>query len=856
MPAGFARRYQPIQGVYDEMTDAQGQVRPSWRKVLAWLDALGESDLARRWDKARQLIHENGVSYNVYGDPQGMERPWNLSPMPVVIGAEDWAGIVRALMQRGRLMAKLLADLHGPQRMVVEGKLPPELVFANPYFLRAVHGQSVPHDDWLPLYGADLIRTGDGSFCILEDRLQAPTGAGYALENRIVVSSALPELLRECNVERLAPFFRALRETLQELAPHNRDNPRIVLLTPGPYDATYFEQAYFAQYLGFTLAAGGDLTVRDDRVFLKTLGALQPVDVIFRRVNDDNCDPLELRADSLLGVPGLVQAARAGNVAIANPLGTGLLQTPALLPYLPAMCRDLLGEELAMPSVRSWWCGDPAQLSEVLGRFGDLAIRPTFWNGQAAPTLTSTLSAAERDELIGKIKARPSSYVAQEHLQPSTTPLLVDAGITPRPLVLRCYAVSAHSGDYLVMPGGLARVAGPEVGAEMTMARGARSKDVWVLSNEPVSAFSLIPPSSRSIGLSRGGGDLPSRAADNLYWLGRYAERAEGVARLARVIGARLGDLAGQPELDRSGEFGLMLSALRAQTEFLYSVDIPVDAEPSLDAAEAQVIAAVRDGASNGSLASIVNLALRAGRLVRDRISIDTWRVLATLDESIGALEHPEAFDRLGTLVGLLNRVVVTLAGFSGLTMESMTRGQGWHFLDMGRRIERAITLVTLLRATTVRSTDRERPLLEAVLEIADSGMTYRRRYLASMQVAPVLDLLLTDDTNPRSVLYQVRALADHIRALPPLPDAGVRSPQLKLVLTAQNELELAEIDSLCAVDPNGARPAVDALLRRMNILLPQLSESLSDTYLNHATVARHLLQEATVPPRPGGGEP
>jgi uncharacterized circularly permuted ATP-grasp superfamily protein/uncharacterized alpha-E superfamily protein len=842
--AGFARGYQPLAGVLDEMSDAQGQVRPSWRKLLAWLDALGDADLARRWDKARQLIHENGVSYNVYGDPQGMERPWNLSPLPVVLGATDWQSIVRGLMQRARLLSKLLGDLYGPQRMLLDGKLPPELVFTNPYYLRALHGQPVPLDDWLPLYGADLMRAPDGHFHILEDRAQAPTGAGYALENRIVVSSALPELLRECNVERLAPFFRALRETLQELAPHNRDNPRIVLLTPGPYDVTYFEQAYFAQYLGLTLAAGADLTVRDDRVFLKTLGALLPVDVIFRRVNDDSCDPLELRADSLLGVPGLVQAARAGNVSIANPLGTGLVQSPALLPYLPAICRELLGEELAMPSVRTWWCGDPKQLAEALAHFDNLCIRPTFWSGSTSPVVTSSLAAVEREQLIAQIKARPSSFVAQEQLTPSTTPLLVETGVEPRSFSLRCYAISAHSGEYLVMPGGLARVAASENGLEMTLQRGARSKDVWVLSNEPVSTFSMMAPSSQAIQLSRGGGDLPSRAADNLYWLGRYAERAEGVARLARVIGARLADVAGQPELDRSTEFGAMLAALRAQTEFLYAADIPHESAPSLESAEAQVIAAVRDPKSNGSLASIVAMALRAGRLVRDRISLDTWRVLATLDESIGALEHPEAFDRLGTLVGLLNRVVVTLAGFSGLAMESMTRGQGWHFLDMGRRIERAITLVTLLRATTARTLDRERPLLEAVLEIADSGMTYRRRYLASLQLPPVLDLLLTDDTNPRSVLYQLRALGDHIRELPPPPGTAVRNPQLKLVLAAQNELELAEMDELSKPDELGARPKIEALLRRLGTLLPQLSDSLSDTYLNHATVARHLSQE------------
>jgi uncharacterized circularly permuted ATP-grasp superfamily protein/uncharacterized alpha-E superfamily protein len=861
LPLGLARGYEARSGVFDEMMDADAHVRAPWRKPLEQLEGLGEPELARRWDKARQLIHENGVSYNVYGDPQGMERPWNLSLIPVVIGPDDWSRLTHGLEQRGRLMAALLADIYGPQRALIEGWLPPEMVLGNPHFLRPVHGLAVPADDWLPVFGADLVRAADGSFQVVEDRVQAPTGTGYALENRIVVSSVLPEMFRECNVERLAPFFRVLRETLQERAPHNRDNPRIVLLTPGPYDATYFEQAYLAQYLGFTLVNGGDLTVRDDRVFLKTLGGLQPVDVVFRRLNDDYCDPLELRPDSMLGVPGLVQAARARNVAIANPLGSGVLQTTAILPYLGAVCRGLLGEALVMPSVQTWWCGDAAVLPEVWARFDELVVRPTFPDGNTSPLFTASLSKEEREQLRARIQARPAGFVAQSYVTPSTTPFLDEGAITPRTLVLRCYAVATGNRDYLVMPGGLARVAVPESGAEVTMQRGARSKDVWVLSNEAVAPVSLLPSAQRAVVLSRGGSELPSRAADNLYWLGRYAERAEGVARLARVLGARLADLGGQPDLDRSTEFGPLLAALRAQNEFLYSADIPVDGAPDLAGAEAQLLAAVRDPASVGSLAAVVRSTLRAGRLVRDRISMDTWRVLASLDEELGRLDDIDGADRLSTLVELLNRVVIKLAGFSGLAMESMTRGQSWRFLDMGRRLERAVTLLTLLRATTVHTSDRERPLLEAVLEIADSGMTYRRRYLAMLQTAPVVDLLLADETNPRSVVYQVRALVDHVRALPSLPGAGVKSPQLRLALEAQNQLELAEIERICFLDEEGARQALDALLRKLGTVLPALSDSLSDSYLNHAAMPRHLRQdEASDAQRPsrqgGGGEP
>jgi uncharacterized circularly permuted ATP-grasp superfamily protein/uncharacterized alpha-E superfamily protein len=831
----LASGYSPLPGTFDELLDAEGKVRPSWKSLLDRLESLGDGELGRRWEKARQLIHENGISYNLYGDQQGMDRVWQLSPLPMVLSSREWESLDRGLDQRARLNASLLADLHGAQRSLLSGALPPELVFGSPNFLRAVYGLGVPQEDFLPLYGADLVRGPDGVFRLLEDRTQAPAGAGYALENRIVMSSALPELLRECNAERLAPFFRALRETLQELAPHNRDNPRIVLLSPGPYDANYFEQSYFAQYLGLSLVTGGDLTVRNERVYLKTLGGLQPVDVIFRRVDDVFCDPLELRPDSILGVPGLVQAVRAGNVAVANPIGSGLLQTTALLPYLPRLCQDLLGEELLLPSVDTWWCGD--SLTEVAARFDNLVVRPTWWEPNKPAIETARLSPPERAALLQKVHDQPAAWTAQEVVARSTTPLLTDGAIQPRPVVLRCYAVSTRSGDYFVMPGGLARLEEND---------GARSKDVWVLSSEPVSNFSLLQPAAQAVELSRGGSDLPSRAADNLYWLGRYAERAEGLARLLRVIAARLADLSDQPELDRSSEFAFILSALRAQTEFLYSVDIPVEPAPTLQHIEQRIMAAACETAGVGSLASVVKMAVRVGRLVRDRISVDTWRLITTLDDTVEALDLPASPDRASTMAGLLSRVVLTLAGFSGLSMESMTRGQGWHFLDMGRRIERAITLVTLLRATTIRKSDRERPLLEAVLEVADSGMTYRRRYQATLQVAPVVDLLLNDDSNPRSVLYQVRALAEHVRGLPPLTGTAVRSPQLRMVLQAQNELELADLDELCKPDEAGSRPALDVVLRRLGTVLPELSDSLSNTYLNHATVGRHLVNEGS----------
>jgi uncharacterized circularly permuted ATP-grasp superfamily protein/uncharacterized alpha-E superfamily protein len=850
--AMLARGYVP--GAFDEMLGADGAPREHWSKLLASLEALGAEQLDRRWDKARHLLHENGVSYNVYGDPRGMERPWNLSPVPVAVSTEDWARAEIGLTQRARLLDALLADIYGPQRMLLEGLLPPELVFENPGFLRPCHGMSVPRDRWLPMYGADLLRTPDGNFAVLEDRTQAPTGAGYALENRIVLSNVLPEAFRDCNVARLAPFFRALRDTLASLSPHNRDNPRIVLLTPGPYNATYFEQAYLAQYLGYTLVNGADLTVREDRVYLKTLGGLQPVDVILRRVNDDFCDPLELRSDSLLGVPGLVQAARTGSVAIASPLGTGVLQTPALLPYLDKLCRALLGETLRLPSVRTWWCGHADAFNEGLTHFDDAVVKPAFNEGFVRTVFTAQLDSNARAELLSKIRARPRRFVIQEHTQASTTPALDDGYLRAHPLLLRAYAVAGRD-DYIVMPGGLARVAARTDGAEISMQLGARSKDAWIISREPVTNFSLLPPQNRPVELSRGGSDLPSRAADNLYWLGRYAERAEGVARLCRVVGARLADQASQSDFEKSSEFELLFRALTAQTSLLYTAPFKASGVTTIELAQRRLLDSVFDERLVGSLHAVVLSTLRAGRLVRDRISTDTWRVLATLED-----ELHEGKERDSTISGvhdILNHVVLRLAAFSGQVMESMTRGQAWRFLDMGRRIERAMTLITILRGALTEKCNREGVLLEAVLDVADSGMTYRRRYLATLQVPPVVDLLLTDNTNPRSVVFQLEALSEHIKALP-LAQGGLPTPQERIALGALYALKLADVERIAVSEENGQRARLDELLIDLATRVPALSDSLSDRYLAHATVSRHLTLDEGFLPRidvMGGGD-
>ncbi|MDY3562933.1 circularly permuted type 2 ATP-grasp protein [Gemmata sp. JC673] len=815
---------------YYEAVDEAGEPRPHWAAFDDALRELGRDELAGRWREAKQLIRENGVTYNVYGDPHGIARPWQLDPIPLLVPTHESVFLGRGLIQRAKLLELVLTDLYGPQRLLKDGLIPPQLVFPNPGFLRSVHGIKVPGGRYLHLYAANLGRGSDGNWRVIGDRTQAPSGAGYALENRIVMTRTLPEAFRDCRVHRLALFFQTFRDTLRALAPRNKDNPRVVLLTPGPYNETYFEHAYLARYLGYTLVEGGDLTVRDNRVYLKVLGGLQPVDVIFRRLDDDFCDPLELRPDSFLGVPGLVHAARSGNVVVANALGTGLLETPALPAFLPRLCRAVLGEELKLESVGTWWCGEPDSLRYVLDHLSQLVIKPVFPATRIEPVFPAELTAAQRLALVERLHARPWNFVAQDRLDLSSAPVLDGDRLVRRKLVVRAYLAADTNGGFMCMPGGLTRVSASPDTTVVSMQRGGGSKDTWVLADAAVSDFSLLPGSGQRVALTRSGGNLPSRAADNLYWLGRYAERAEGLTRLLRGIVVRITERSG---LVDSPELPCLLHALA------------ITADPKCPRGEAEcdpldrVFPAVFDSSDPNSLASVVNAVRSVASVVRDLISLDMWRVV----NSLGELTRPPADDDGPTpaaVLDLLNRTVVTLAAFGGLATESMTRGEGWRFLDLGRKLERSLHTIGLIRATLVNVSPQEGPVLDAVLEVADSGMTYRRRYMSSLRAEAVLDLLVDDETNPRSLASQLAALAEDVDHLPRSTGAAGRAPEQRFALAALGSVRMAEPERLAVVE-EGTRPALKALLDHVAGWLPILSDAITQQYLSHLQTSRHL---------------
>lgn len=831
-PLQFVTEYVATTSSYDEMCSASGTLRPHWEYLIRSLDTLGSQELSRREQEAKRLLRENGVTYNVYNDPQGMARLWELDIVPVLVTSEEWSVIEQGLIQRAELFNLILADLYGPRTLIAKGLLPPEVVYTHPGFLLPCVNVRPVGNCYLPLYAADLTRAPDGGIWVMGDRTQAPSGAGYALENRIVLSRVLPSLYRDSHVHRVALFFRALRTTLNALAPQHRDNPRVILLTPGPGNETYFEHSYLADYLGFMLAQGGDLTVRDGKVWLSSVEGLQPVDVILRRVDDTFCDPLELRQDSLLGAPGLLQAMRLGHVSIVNPLGSGILENPALMAFLPTLSRQLLGEDLRLPSVATWWCGGEKERAYVLANLDRLVIKPIFPHPSSATVFGAALSMRERQTLAERIRAQPHLFVGQEQVALSTTPVFTSEGLAPRPMVMRSFLV-ARDESYVVMPGGLTRVSPRLDTWVVSNQRGGISKDTWVLASEPERTVSLLGPRTRSVDVVRSGGEIPGRVADNLFWLGRYAERAESMARLLRTVLARLVEMG---EVRTDAGMSMLLQAVTHLTT-TYPGFVGDGADARLAAPEAELLDVLHNAQRPGGLQFTLDALTLAARSVRDRLSDDGWRVLNGLPHTL------EQEPRLEEALSGVDRVIFGLAAFTGISTERMSRGSSWRFLDTGRRVERALFECGLLRALCVPVDDALHVVWEALLTVTDNLVTYRRRYHAQFEAAPVLDLLMCDESTPRSIAYQFVRLQEHLAAFPKKVIPTYRGAEERLVLEGLTALRLTDLDRLLRVPEGKTEPEeLEQLLSRLGFLLHALSEAMTNTYFRQTDLPQQLV--------------
>lgn len=803
--------YSALHGRYDELLAAPDAPRPHWAAFMRALADRAGPDVADTLSLTERQIREHGITYNVYADPKGADRPWEVDPLPLLLSAHEWREIEAGIAQRADLLNRVLGDIYGEQSLLRSGAIPPPVIFGHGGFLHPLLGVRPPVH--LMLYAADLARSPDGHWWVVSDRTQAPSGAGYALENRLVVSRVFPQMFRELRVEHLASFFGALRESLLRWAPKTGPGdggpPLVVLLTPGPYNETYFEHALLARYLGFALVEGSDLTVRNGCVWMKTVDGLKRVHAILRRQDDDYCDPLELRSDSALGVPGLVDCARRGTVLVGNALGSGVLESGALLGYLPKLSEQLLGEPLRLPSVATWWLGEPAAFDDAWKRFDKLLIKPLERSAREHAVFGADLGDDERAALRARVAARPQRYVAQEWVHVSQAPVIERTehsghgdALAARTVGLRVFAV-ATPGGYRVMPGGLTRVAGDEEPRVIAMQRGGRSKDTWVLSDAPVNAsFSLLSTTVRPEDLGASRASLPSRGAENLFWFGRYGERCDNTARLLRVAIAGVLD-ADEARTDDDAP-ALVLAQRLGLIESL--------ADPAVDLLRAATH-------PHEALGERLRQLSRVAYTMRDRMSADNWR---TLNE----LASDPVFRRgagLPLALGWLDRAVTAMMTLSGFVLDGMTRSAGWRFLSIGRRVERLANLATALQVATQEGRAYG---LDWLLELCDSSGTYRSRYMVAPEWLPVLDLLVRDDTNPRSIAFQVKGLAEYI--------AKLEATHGRFASDVVAPCQLA-LRSLAPADLDPESVALGQLLEQLRKAAAAVSDELSLKFFSHA---------------------
>lgn len=762
---GLTSGYTLLPGVPDEMVTPEGVIRPGWSTLIAALDELGTEEVAARFERADQYLRDAGVFYRKYDGAEGKERAWPLAHLPLIINEAEWETITRGLRQRAELLEKVVADIYGENHLVQRGLLPPELIARNPEFLRPVVGIEPASGHFLHFCAFELGRGPDGGWWVLGDRTQAPSGAGFALENRVATTRALSDIYGGMHVHRLAAFFRDFRDALNGIA---RDGDgRVGILTPGIHNETYFEHAYIARYLGFMLLEGEDLVVDNGQVMVRTVSGLKPVSVLWRRMDASFADPLELRNDSRIGTPGMTEAIRRGSISIVNALGSGILETRAFSAFVPTLSRALLGEELELPTIATWWCGQEHERQHVLDNFDDMIVGPAYETGLAiddprSAVLGGQLPPAERQALRERLAREGSSFVAQERVRLSTAPVYIGGRLEPRPITLRVYAARTKNG-WTVMPGGFARVGSTPDTSAIAMQRGGQAADVWVVSDKPVERVTLLPKEGERL-VRVSAGSLPSRAADNLVWLGRYAERCEATVRILRAYNARLAEISNPDQP--------LLKDTRA-----YLDGIGVDASNALPT----------------GLLSAIDSAVNSASQIRDRFSPDGWLALTDLRKTARAFSSrvQPGDDATRSMTVLLRK----LAGFSGLVHENMYRFAGWRFLEIGRRLERGIQIAGVVAWMT--RPEAPEGSLDMLLEIGDSVMTHRRRYAVSAGVNSYVDLLVLDPLNPRSVQFQIKELREQIERLPGGLEDGHLSTAAKAALQIHTELRVTEPEEM-----------------------------------------------------------
>ena len=836
------RDYFNLKQSYGELLGEDGAVQPHWETFFESYSRLGDEEMNNRNNDTLRLLKENGVTYNIYGDPSGLNRPWKLDNIPFIISQEEWKIIESGLSQRAQLLNLTLEDIYGERKLIKQGILPMELIFNHTGFLRPCSGIRQPGKHQLILYAADIAKSSEGKIWVVNDRTQAPSGSGYALENRTTMTRVIPELFEGLKVRHLSPYFNALRSGLNEIAPNQNMNPRIVILTPGSKNETYFEHSYMSSFLGFTLVQGNDLIVKDNFVWLKTLGGLERVDVIKRRVDDIYCDPLELKADSQLGIPGILQCVRSGNVSIANPLGSSILENPGLMPFLQQISRYFLNEDLLLPTIATWWCGQPKELGYVLDNLQTLVIKRIHRNPTGSSSIDgASLSADQLKECRNQIKANPALFVGQEKVEISLTPSLLDGKIVPRKVLFRSFLVS-NQDDYVSMAGGLVRSSSDAGNFIISSQTGGFSKDAWIISPEPGRKLSVLKEVPEGI-TETYNDKLPSHAAENLFWVGRYTERILGNARFLRTV---MQFLAEGNKLITDNNRQTERNLLEAFTRYSYTLPgfAGEDAREKFNDPWKELRDVLFNEKRAGGIKFNFQQFHKAMHEVRDHWSTDTWRVIRGIEEE---LQHDISLSHHGHLqmMQTLDNLITSTVAFIGLNRESISREQGWIMLDMGRKLEQSLLVINMLRTMLVQKCNElvEYNLQQSVLMSNEGLVNYRYKYRRPLQLLLVIDLLLFDPNNPRSLTYQVVRLKTYLQNLPKINGGDSVTEYERLILGADTLLRMADKNVLAMPDAEEEKyQNLEEFLSKLYNMLASIPGILSKAFFKHELTPKSII--------------
>lgn len=833
-PNSFLEQLQNYQGpitCFDEFRDAEKEITAPWKDIISTFQSLDSFDYSNARNAANKILQENGVNFTGIVEEESQLRPWEIDLLPVSFSEQCWDAISQGISQRAKLIESITHDLYGEGRLISSGLIPPELVFRNNDFHREFH-ELPKESSQLLLYGCELGRSSSGQWWILSDRSSAPSGISYAVENRIVSSETMPEVFHRSQIQRLAPFFVQLQSTIKKISSNRQDNPSVVILSAGPKHPFYFEDVFLAQYLGYTLVEAGDLTVRRNKVWIKTLGGLIPVDVLIRRTSDQNLDPLEINNPSPHGIAGLLQAIRRKNVIVANGPEFSLLDSPVFMPFLPKLCQELLGEELKIPSIATWWCGQKQPLEYVMDRFDDLVIKPAFLRSGTQEYIVNELAEAEKVNLRERIQKDPDAFVAQEKINRSTSPSWINNSIQPGHLSLRTFAVKSDDG-FEVMKGGLVRVKSTDAPMRLSVSAGEFSKDVWVQSSTPVKSVSLLGAMQNVPRLKRANNSLPSRAADNLFWLGRYLERLEFSGRMLRKVTERLiSESANQP-IDDINPLISCLAKQRIIDESLSKEESQIP-RAQLESAWPKI---VWDSEDNRRLPGLLNEVERLASILRDRMSNDFWRAISQIKKQTRPAQQPN----LGQLSETLNNLMLSISATTGQITDGLIIGPTRQFLMIGRQLERARQISFLLKEFLTHLDDQESIQLFTALDVCNSVMTYRSRYRANIALLPVFDLLVTEDANPHSIIYQFRELERHIKSLPLKTKPPQLPPELDLVRRILFQLESILPSSDRSVSWKDYRIRLEPALKHIELTVNDISDQLTEKYFVHGSFSQQI---------------